>query len=102
MGYGSYPKYRRRGGSSRRRVGSYANSRLIYLFGGAVNDIQGAFLALDDKALDELLADYEEHHGEPAPRYAKTTHPKWKSAATRLSAQTMERLVELVPPHLTP
>jgi hypothetical protein len=52
--------------------------------------------------LDELLADYGSIYGGLAEKYARKTFPKWKSGATNLSGQTMERLVELVPPYLTP
>jgi hypothetical protein len=74
---------------------------LVSLFGSAVGDIKRAFLALGDDALDALLEDYSASHGDPAGNYARKTFPKWKSGATNLSGQTMERLVELVPPYLS-
>ena len=76
-------------------------SVLQNMFGAAVGEIRGAFLALDDDALDELLSDYGSMHGEPAEKYARATFPKWKLGSTKLSGQTMERLVELVPPYLS-
>ena len=37
-----------------------------------------------------------------AEQYARKTFPAWKSGKTNLSGQTMQRLVELVPPYLEP
>jgi len=75
---------------------------LADLFGSAVGQIRNAFENLDDEALDELFFDYGVIHGESAEKYARKTYPKWKSGVTKLSGQTMERLVELVPPYLSP
>jgi hypothetical protein len=74
---------------------------LTRLFGGGVSEIRRAFLNLDDDALDELFSDYGSIYGDSAEKYARKTFPKWKSGATNLSGQTMERLVELVPPYLS-
>jgi hypothetical protein len=41
-------------------------------------------------------------HGASAEAYARNTYPHWKSGKTGLSGQTMERLVTLVPPYLSP
>lgn len=73
-------------------------SRLVSLFGAAVGDIKRVFLGLDDDALDALLEDYAALHGDQAGKYARKTFPNWKSGATQLSGQTMERLVQLVLP----
>ncbi|MCI0565500.1 MAG: hypothetical protein MN733_44115, partial [Nitrososphaera sp.] len=54
-----------------------------------------------DDALDALLEDYSALHGDPAGNYARKTFPKWKSGVINLAGQTMERLVELVPPYLS-
>ncbi len=101
MGYYSrrrYRSWRSRGWST----GPSKYSALIGLFGGAVSEIRLAFMSLDDDARDELFSDYGARHGESAERYARKTFPKWKSGAINLSGQTMERLVELVPPYLLP
>jgi len=95
-------RYRRRYRSwSSRSYAPSQYSRLVSLFGGAVGDVKQAFLALDDDALDALLEDYSALHGDQAGKYARKTFPSWKSGATKLSGQTMERLVELVPPYLS-
>lgn len=75
---------------------------LSRLLGDAVWSIRKAFLELDDEALDELFEDYGALYGVSAEKYARKTFPAWKSGRTKLSGQTMERLVELVPPYLSP
>ncbi len=98
--------YRRRYRSWRSRGwrGSSGPSKydvLLRLFGEAIILIRASFLKLDEEAIDELLSDYGEIHGEAAEKYARNTYPKWRSGATNLSGQTMQRLVELVPPYLS-
>ena len=75
-------------------------SVLSGLLGDGVWDIRSAFLSLNDDALDQILDDYSQIHGAPAAQYARRTYSKWKDGSTKLSGQTMERLVELVPPYL--
>lgn len=75
-------------------------SVLAGLFGSAVLEIRKAFFDLDKDALDELFDDYGAIHGDSAESYARKTFPNWKSGKTNLSGQTMERLIELVPPYL--
>lgn len=76
-------------------------SILADLFGSAVKEIREEFENLDEDALDELFSDYGAIHGDAAERYARKTYPSWASGETKLSGQTMERLVELVPPYLS-
>lgn len=116
MGYGGYRGgyrggYSRKSQTTRKRryqgwggrsSGPSKYSELTRIFGGAVDGIRAAFLDLNGDALDELLEDYGEIHGEAAESYARRAFPKWRSGETRLSGQTMERLVELVPPYLSP
>lgn len=75
---------------------------LVGQFGDGVGEIKSAFLNLDEDARDELFSDYGAIHGVSAERYARKTFPNWKSGATNLSGQTLERLIELVPPYLSP
>ena len=75
---------------------------LSRLFGSAVGEIRQAFMCLDEDARDELFSDYGAIHGDSAEQYARKAFPKWRSRATNLSGKTMERLVELVPPYLSP
>lgn len=102
MGY--YGRRRYRTWRSRDWGGSSAPSKysaLSSLFGEAVTEIKKAFLELESDALDDLFLDYGAIHGDSAERYARNTFSKWKSGATKLSGQTMERLMELVPPYLS-
>lgn len=106
MGY--YGGYRRRSYKSWRSRGFGRNSgpskyvALFQKFGGVVDEIRKAFLSLPEDALDELFNDYGAIHGASAESYARKTYPAWRSGKTNLSGQTLERLVELVPPYLEP
>ncbi len=97
-GYRRYRSYRYRNWGSN-PPSKY--TKLQGLFGSAVDEIKRQFFQLDSDAMEELLADYGIIHGKSAESYARTTMPKWKSGATKLSGQTMERLIELVPPYLS-
>ncbi len=101
MGYYRGRGRRRSWGGSR----SYTQSKfdgLAKLFGTVVEDIRREFLNIEDQARDELFLEYGAAYGDSAEKYARRTFPKWKSGETSLSGQTMERLVELVPPYLSP
>lgn len=103
MGYyrrGTYRSWRSRGNRGTSEISKFVTLR--GLFGDGVGEIRQAFLALEEWALDELLSDYGAIYQKSAENYARKTFPKWKSGATGLSGQTMERLVELVPPYLSP
>jgi hypothetical protein len=100
-----YRSWRSRGWRSRGWGGDYKPSKysvLTDLFGDALREIRNSFLSFDEDALDELFSDYGSIHGESAERYARKTFPMWKSGTTNLSGKTMERLVELFPPYLSP
>jgi hypothetical protein len=103
-----YGGYRRRSYKSWRSRGSGRSSasskylELYRVFGPVTAAIRASFLEFDDDALDELFKDYGVIHGTSAETYARKTFPAWKSGKTNLSGQTMERLVELVPPYLEP
>ena len=99
MGY-----YRYRGRYKGWRSNGYTPSKytlLSRLFGDAVYGIKQAFLSLDEEPLKDLLEDYKDIYGSSAKQYARRTFLKWKSGETKLSGQTMERLIELVPPYLS-
>lgn len=76
-------------------------SELVSLFGPAVEDVRKAFMTMDGEDLDSLFGDYGEIYGESAERYARGAFGSWKNGSRRLSGQTLERLVELVPPYLS-
>jgi hypothetical protein len=68
----------------------------------AAKRIKALFLQSDIYTLDKILNDYAEVHGVGKANYAQDTFLKWKSGATNMSGQTLERLLDLVPKHLTP
>jgi hypothetical protein len=76
-------------------------SQLKFMFGEVVSNIREEFYNLPNEALNELFLDYGSAYGENAASYARNTFSNWKSGKTKLSGQTMERLVELVPPYLS-
>lgn len=76
-------------------------SQLKSILGDAVYDIRRTFLGLNAQTMQHLLTVYGQKYGDSAAKYACKTLPKWQSGAVTLSGQTMERLVELVPPFLT-
>jgi hypothetical protein len=96
-------RYGRRYRSYRYRGWSNAPSKYNQLqskFGPAVSKIKLAFFNLDAEAMDDLLSDYGSFHGASAERYARDSILDWRRGAKNMSGQTMERLVELVPPYL--
>jgi hypothetical protein len=96
--------YYYRGYRGRRYWGSYHVSKrrqLTNLFGGIDQDIERAFFALPSFVLDALFIEYGRHHGKSAEAYARRTYPQWKSSTVKLSGQTAERLLELLPPRLS-
>lgn len=95
MGYYRYSRWSHRTNTPSK----YRN--LVGLFGDAVEDIKQAFFALNGTALDATFIRYGRKHGSSAANYARNTFPKWKNGTTTLSGQTMERLLELIPPYLS-
>lgn len=103
MGY--YRRTRYRSWRSRSLSESSSPSKysvLTELFGAAVERIKNSFLDFDQETRNELFSDYGAIYGESAERYAQKTFQQWKSGATKLSGQTMQRLIALVPPYLSP
>lgn len=98
MGYRRYRSYRYRNWGSN-PPSKY--SKLQGMFGDAVPEIKNKFFQLEPDATNELLLDYGVIHGKSAENYARKTIPKWRNGTTKLSGQTMERLIELVPPYFS-
>jgi hypothetical protein len=63
-------------------------------------DIQEIFFSLSQNSLEGLFRKYGKAHGSSAEGYARKTYPKWKTRQTKLSGQTAERLISLIPPYL--
>ena len=96
--------YYYRGYRRGRYWGAYHVSKrrhLTNLFGGIDQDIERAFFALSSSELEALFMVYGRQYGKSAEAYARRTYPQWKSGAVKLSGQTAERLLELLPPRLS-
>jgi len=74
---------------------------LSELFGGVETDIWSIFLKLPSYDLNGLLARYGAKYGSNAEQYARNTYGSWRSGGTKPSTQTLERLIEFLPPFLT-
>lgn len=60
------------------------------------------FLGLAPERVSTLLDDYAAAYGVGARRYAKSAYAKWQTGAVMMSGQTVSRLLELLPRHMTP
>lgn len=69
--------------------------------GPIVTDVQSAFFDLKEDQLKDLLIRYGADHGVKAQNYAQETYPLWKHGVRKMSGQTMERLLNLVPKYLS-
>ena len=93
--------YRRRYYSGYYRNHQSERSRLSSQFAGIDREIESIFLNLKSHSLNGLLLKYGKQHGKSAESYARKTYPKWKRGEVKLSGQTAQRLLELVPPFLS-
>lgn len=96
-------RYRRRHGSSRwaqRHVSQ--RQALTHRFGGVDQEIEQQFFALPPRELATMFHRYGAKYGAVAESYARQTYSGWKSGAVKMSGQTAERLLDLVPPLLSP
>jgi hypothetical protein len=100
--YKQYGRYRSWRGRAYAGTGNPSKYNILFSnFGPALEEIRKAFFALDEVSLNSLLKQYGATHGAPAEKHARKTFPSWKAMTTKLSGQTLERLIELVPPFLT-
>lgn len=76
-------------------------SALTHTFAGIDADIERIFLSLPSHQLEGVFARYSAAHGSKAESYARQTYEKWKSKTVKMSGQTAERLLNLVPPCLS-
>ena len=68
--------------------------------GGIDDDVRNAFLGLTKSQLHDFFFHYERRYGASARSYAKQAFLRWQSGTTRMSAQTTERLLQILPPFL--
>jgi hypothetical protein len=69
--------------------------------GPVVDEMKKAFFDLLDEDFNRLIVRYRSNYGASAAEYATEALPNWKSGRTKMSGQTMERLINLVPKYLT-
>jgi enamine deaminase RidA (YjgF/YER057c/UK114 family) len=69
--------------------------------GPIVEDIKLAFFNLDNKNLSSLFHEYSSRYGASAEEYARKTFNEWKAGQRKMSGQTAQRLIDLVPRYLT-
>ena len=94
------PSYR--GGASRDAIEHVRQyNELAARLGPIVNDVRQAFfnLSIADRKL--LLSEYRHKYGDKASKYAEDAFPYWKSGQRKMSGQTAERLLNLVPKYLS-
>src|ERR1700677_4186507 len=70
--------------------------------GGVDEEVRDAFLALPKNKLLDFFFYYERRYGSGARAYAEKAVFKWRTGNTRMSAQTTERLLQILPPFLGP
>lgn len=80
---------------------SLTKHQVLYeLFGELVEEIKAHFFNLNVENFLCLIANYRQSYGDKAADYAVKTMQSWRAGDVRLSGQTMERLLEQVPPFL--
>ena len=75
--------------------------RVSVAFGGIDAEVRFAFFDLHPAKLEAVLANYGRRYGNAARLYAAQSYPKWRSGSVQMSGQTLERLLEIVPPFLS-
>lgn len=78
----------------------YQRSRVSRQFGGFDEDVKNVFFRLSPLTFSRFLDGYGSRYGPRAQAYARSTYPKWQSGEIEPSAQTLERLLEMLPPYL--
>jgi hypothetical protein len=69
--------------------------------GPVVSDIKSEFFSLSVEDFDDLVSRYSALHGLSAANYVLEAYPRWESGATKMSGQTMGRLLDLVPKYVS-
>lgn len=100
-------RYSKNGGRNNLDSSHYAREHVRQYFelsnrlGPIVDDLKKAFFDLPDTSFDSLLLSYREIYGNKAADYVTRAKPAWVSGKTKMSGQTMERLINLIPKYLT-
>lgn len=96
--YRNYHHYRRRKFDA---MQYYAHPSVHTHFAAIISDLKEFFFSLSEEQLSDFMALYTKKYGKSAGSYARKTYPDWKSNMTRLSDQTLMRLIEYLPPFLS-
>lgn len=107
MGYRRYSKSRYWGRSSYyRRPYDSSGSRYHYVFGyntgEAATIVREIFFSLSGDALNRVLDEYGTKYGKGAKAYAKSTIYKWETGSVNMSNAMIGRLLDFLPPLMTP
>ena len=102
----AYTRSRWRGYSSRSGTNwadwhSERRDKVSNSFGGIDAEVSAAFFNLQPAKLEAVLNNYGKRYGRGPQRYAQQAYPKWREGKVEMSGQTMERLLEIVPPFLS-
>lgn len=107
MGYRRYgnPRYWSRPYYNRRPYDP-SRSRYHYVFGfntgEAATIVREIFFSLSGDALDHVLDEYGKQYGKGAKAYAKSTIYKWETGEVNMSNALVGRLLDFLPPLMTP
>jgi len=78
-----------------------AYEMLSFELGPIVDDVRNTFFELSDIHLKSLLMLYRNKYGNKPANYALEAYPIWKSGERKMSGQTAQRLLDLIPKYLT-
>jgi len=94
-------RYRRRKSKSWSRYHQTKREKVHATYGGLERDVQSIFFDIDNATLERILDDYQARYGYGARNYASRTFSKWRSGNVGMSGVVLERLIHVVPPHLS-
>jgi len=79
----------------------HAYEMLSFKLGPIVDNVRDAFFELSEESLHSLLMVYRNKYGHKPADYALEAYPIWKSGKRKMSGQTAQRLLDLIPKYLT-
>ncbi len=96
--YWSHPRYRR----SSDQFGSDFHYVFGHNTGEAATIVREVFFNLSGHELEHVLDEYGKKYGKGKKAYAKATISKWKTGGVNMSDALVGRLVDFLPPLMTP
>ena len=83
-----------------------SRSRYQQVFGYSTGDadriVKEIFFSLSGKGLDWVLNKYGEKYGKGPKAYARATIPKWRDNRVTMSNEIVGRLLDFLPPLMSP